>query len=74
MKSLALSSKYCNKSSYEVFLAKLLLTLMENDSYEFYQQVTSKYYDYPILNLLEAIDFLDQLLKIDYRSAMYAMD
>ena len=67
----AYEDKYVEKNIERV---KELLSLMENDSYEFYQQVTSKYYDYPILNLLEAIDFLDQLLKIDYRSAMYAID
>lgn len=51
-----------------------LLSLMEKDTYEFYQQITGKYHDYPILNSLEPVDFLDQLLKIDYRNAMNAID
>ena len=53
---------------------KLLLTLMENDSYEFYQQITNKFYDYPILNALEPKDFINQLCKINYRCAMSALD
>lgn len=47
---------------------------MENDSYEFYQQITNKFYDYPILNVLDPQDFLNQLLKINYRCAMSALD
>ncbi|QSE45046.1 hypothetical protein JW980_12225 [Acinetobacter johnsonii] len=67
----AYEDKYVEKNIERV---QELLSLMENDSYEFHQQITNKYYDYPILNSLEAIDFLDQLLRIDYRSAMYAID
>lgn len=63
--------KYSEKNNERV---KELLSLMKSDSYEFYQQITSTFYDYPILNSLEPIDFLNQLLKIDYRSAMYAID
>ena len=51
-----------------------LLTLMENDSYEFYQQITNKFYDYPLLNALEPKDFINQLCKINYRCAMSAID
>ena len=53
---------------------KLLLTLMENDSYEFYQQITNKFYDYPLLNALEPKDFINQLCKINYRCAMSVID
>ena len=53
---------------------KELLSLMESDSYEFYQQITSTFYNYSILNSLEPIDFLNQLLKIDYRSVICAID
>ena len=67
----AYEDKYIEKNEER---GKVLLTLMENDSYEFHQQITNKFYDYPILNSLEPIDFLNQLLKIDYRSAMYALD
>ena len=63
--------KYSEKNNERV---KELLSLMRRDSYEFYQQITSTFYDYSILNSLEPIDFLNQLLKIDYRSAMYAID
>lgn len=67
----AYEDKYVEKNIERV---QELLSLMENDSYEFYQQVTSKYYDYPILSSLETREFLDQLLKIDYRNAMNALD
>ena len=67
----AYEDKYVEKNIERV---QELLSLMENDSYEFYQQVTSKYYDYPILSSLEARKFLDHLLKIDYRNAMNALD
>lgn len=67
----AYEDKYVEKNIERV---KELLSLMENDSYEFYQQVTSKYYDYPILSSLETREFLDHLLKIDYRNAMNALD
>ncbi|MEX5438567.1 hypothetical protein WCE01_00005, partial [Acinetobacter indicus] len=42
--------------------------------YEFYQQITNKFYDYPILNALEPEDFINQLCKINYRCAMSAID
>lgn len=67
----AYEDKYVEKNKERV---RVLLTLMESDSYEFYQQITSKFYDYPILKALAPRDFLDQILKIDYRSAMYAID
>lgn len=67
----AYEDKYVEKNKER---GQVLLTLMESDSYEFYQQVTSKFYDYPILKALAPRDFLDQILKIDYRSAMYAID
>lgn len=67
----AYEDKYVEKNKER---AQELFSLMESDSYDFYQQITSKYYDYPILNALEPTDFLDQLLKIDYKSAMYAID
>lgn len=69
--SQAYEDKYVEKDTERV---EELLSLMEHNSYEFYQQITNKFYDYPILNSLEPIDFLNQLLKIDYRSAMYALD
>ena len=67
----AYEDKYIEKNEER---GKLLLTLMENDSYEFYQQITNKFYDYPILNALEPEDFLNQLCKINYRCAMSAID
>ena len=67
----AYEDKYLEKNIDRV---QELLSLMEKDTYEFYQQITGKYHDYPILNSLEPVDFLDQLLKIDYRNAMNAID
>lgn len=67
----AYEDKYIEKNEER---GKLLLTLMENDSYEFYQQITNKFYDYPILNALEPKDFINQLCKINYRCAMSAID
>lgn len=67
----AYEDKYIEKNEER---GKLLLTLMENDSYEFHQQITNKFYDYPILNVLEPQDFLNQLFKINYRCAMSAID
>jgi len=69
--SQAYEDKYLEKNIERV---EELLDLMEHDNYEFYQQMTSKYYDYPILNSFESIYFLDQLLKIDYENAMSALD
>ena len=69
--SQAYEDKYFEKNIERV---EELLDLMEHDNYEFYQQMTSKYYDYPILNSFESIYFLDQLLKIDYENAMSALD
>lgn len=67
----AYEDKYVEKNIDRV---QELLILMDNDTYEFYQQITNKYYDYPILKSLEPGAFLDQLLKIDYRNAMNAID
>ena len=67
----AYEDKYIEKNEER---GKVLLTLMENDSYEFYQQITNKFHDYPILNVLEPQDFLNQLFKINYRCAMSAID
>ena len=67
----AYEDKYREKNRERV---QELLLLMDNDTYEFYQQITNKYYDYPILKSLEPGAFLDQLLKIDYRNAMNAID
>ncbi len=67
----AYEDKYVEKNIERV---KELFSLMENDSYEFYQQLTNKYFDYPILNSLNPVEFLDQLLKIEYRNAMNALD
>lgn len=67
----AYEDKYVEKNNERV---KELLSLMESDSYEFYQQITSTFYNYSILNSLEPIDFLNQLLKIDYRSVICAID
>ena len=67
----AYEDKYVEKNIERV---QELLLLMDNDTYEFYQQITNKYYDYPILKSLEPGAFLDQLLKIDYRNAMNAID
>ncbi|WP_254202672.1 P-loop NTPase fold protein, partial [Acinetobacter sp. BY419] len=69
--SQAYEDKYVEKDTERV---EELLSLMEHDSYEFYQQITNKYYDYPILNSLESIHFLNQILKIEYRNAMNALD
>lgn len=63
--------KYIEKNEER---GKLLLTLMEKDSYEFYQQITNKFYDYPILNALEPQDFLNQLFKINYKCAMSVLE
>ncbi|WP_218697591.1 P-loop NTPase fold protein [Acinetobacter harbinensis] len=67
----AYEDKYVEKNIDRV---QELLSLMDKDTYEFYQQITDKYHDYPILKSLEPVDFLDQLLKIDYRNAMNAID
>lgn len=67
----AYREKYVEKNTERV---KELIFLIESNSYEFYQQVTGKYYDYPVLNSLKPIEFLDHLLKIDYRNAMSALD
>lgn len=67
----AYEDKYVEKNIERV---QGLLILMDDDTYEFYQQITNKYYDYPVLKSLEPVDFLDQLLKIDYRNAMNAID
>ena len=67
----AYEDKYVEKNIERV---QELLILMDDDTCEFYQQITNKYYDYPVLKSLEPVDFLDQLLKIDYRNAMNAID
>lgn len=67
----AYEDKYREKNRERV---QELLILMDDDTCEFYQQITNKYYDYPILKSLEPGAFLDQLLKIDYRNAMNAID
>ena len=67
----AYEDKYVEKNIERV---QELLILMDDDTCEFYQQITNKYYDYPILKSLEPGAFLDQLLKIDYRNAMNAID
>lgn len=53
---------------------QVLLSLMENDSYEFRLQMTGKYFSYPILKWLNPVFFVDTLLKIKFKNARSAID
>lgn len=50
-----------------------LLDLIKNNSLDFYQRLTSDYYDYPILNSIDPNEFVDQLCSVNHYNTMQVL-